>query len=177
MKNSRNGQAEVLSESQLTALLDVLSSQYRALFAICYYSSCRISEALKLEAGDIIGDRIVFRAATTKTKKTREVKIPSKLRQILKQAELPAIGYLFPGRFGAHLSRQAADLVLRRACEQIGLHGASTHSFRRTGITKLHDMGVPLRRIQARTGHVSLGNLALYIDVRQADVDADGELL
>ena len=79
MKNSRNGQAEVLSESQLTALLDVLSSQYRALFAICYYSSCRISEALKLEAGDIIGDRIVFRAATTKTGTAPEPR-PSRYR-------------------------------------------------------------------------------------------------
>ena len=177
MKHNRNGQAEVLSEVQLTQLFDRLSPRYRALFAICYYTSCRVSEALKLEVGDLIGDRLVFRAATTKTKKTREVKIPSRLKQILKPVELPSQGYLFPGRRKGHLSRQAADLVLRQVCEQLQLKGVSTHSFRRTGITKLHDAGVPLRRIQARTGHVSLGNLALYVDVRQSEVDADGELL
>lgn len=103
--------------------------------------------------------------------------MPKKLKQILEETELPASGFLFPGRFGKHLSRQAADLALRQACETLGWQGISTHSFRRTGITKLHDAGVPLRRIQARTGHVSLGNLALYVEVNQAEVDADGELL
>lgn len=58
-----------------------------------------------------------------------------------------------------------------------GWQGISTHSFRRSGITKLHDAGVLLRRIQAQTGHVSLGNLALYVEVNQTEVDADGELL
>lgn len=103
--------------------------------------------------------------------------MPTKLKQVLAQVELPTSGYLFPGRFKGHLSRQAADLALRQACQELGWQGISTHSFRRTGITKLHEAGVPLRRIQARTGHVSLGNLALYVEVNQAEVDADGELL
>ena len=90
--------------------------------------------------------------------------------------EFPSQGYLFPGRRKGHLSRQAADLVLRQVCEQLQLKGASTHRFRWTGITKLHDAGVPLWRIQARTGHVSLGNLALYVDVRRSEVDANGKL-
>jgi integrase/recombinase XerD len=177
MKHDRHGQASVLSESQVSSILENFSPTMRCIFAICYYTSCRISEALQLEAGDILGERIVFRAATTKTKQTREVKIPVKLRQILEETELPERGYLFPGRFGGHLSRQAADLALRQVCEELGWQGVSTHSFRRTGITRLHDAGVPLRRIQARTGHVSLGNLAIYVEVNQAEVDADGELL
>jgi site-specific recombinase XerD len=44
-------------------------------------------------------------------------------------------------------------------------------------MSKLHDAGVPLRTLQNRTGHSSLANLALYVEVRQADVDAAGELL
>lgn len=177
MKHHRNGQASVLNESQLESILELLSPTMRGVFALCYYTSCRISEALQLEARDLIGEAIVFRAVTTKTKQTREVKMPTKLKQILAQTELPTSGYLFPGRLGGHLSRQAADLALRNACQELGWQGISTHSFRRTGITKLHEAGVPLRRIQARTGHVSLGNLALYVEVNQAEVDADGELL
>lgn len=176
MKHRRNGQAAVLSEAQLQVLFERLTPTMRCLFAICYYTSCRIGEALQLEAEDILGERIIFRAATTKTKKTREVKLPTRLQQILHQTPLPSQGYLFPGRFKGHLSRQAADLALRQVCEEMGWRGISTHSFRRTGITKLHDAAVPLRRIQARTG-LSLSNLALYIDVNQNDVDADGELL
>jgi len=177
MKNHRNGQAEIISEAQLEELFSVLSPSHRALFAICYYTSCRVSEALKLWRSDWIGDRIVFRASTTKTKRTREVKVSAKLAAILTVSDLPDQGYLFPGKNGEHLTRQAADLALRKACDYIGLRGASTHSFRRTGITRLHDAGVPLKTLQNRTGHASLANLALYIEVSQADVDAAGELL
>jgi integrase/recombinase XerD len=177
MKVDRNGQAETLSEDQLEILFTELSPKMRLIFSICYYTSCRISEALKLEAQDVVGDRIVFRRVTTKTKRTREVKIPTKLQALFRETQLPKSGYLFPGRRKGHLTRQAADLALREACEYLGWRGISTHSFRRTGITKLHDAGVPLRRIQARTGHKSLTNLALYVDVRREEVDADGELL
>jgi integrase/recombinase XerD len=178
MKNNRNGQAEILKEEQLEELLGTLLPKHKLLFAICYYTSCRISEALKLERSDFISDRIIFRAATTKTKKTREVKIPQRLAQIIEEVGLPAKGYLFPSPTGkGHMSRQAADKALREACDYIGLQGVSTHSFRRTGITKLHDAGVPLRTLQNRTGHASLANLALYVEVNQADVDAAGELL
>jgi integrase/recombinase XerD len=117
MKNDRNGQAEVLSGSQLEELLNELAPNHRALFAICYYTSCRISEALKLVAEDWVGDRIVFRASTTKTKKTREVKVSAKLKAMLDGVDLPSSGYLFPGRRGGHLSRQAADLALRKAAD------------------------------------------------------------
>jgi integrase/recombinase XerD len=178
MKNNRNGQAEILREDQLEELLSVLSPKHKLLFAICYFTSCRISEALKLQSSDFISDRIVFRAATTKTKRTREVKIPQKLAQIIEEVGLPAKGYLFPSSSGnGHISRQAADKALRHAADYIGLQGVSTHSFRRTGITKLHDAGVPLRTLQQRTGHASLANLALYVEVNQANVDAAGELL
>ncbi len=178
MKNNRNGQASIITEKQLNELLEVLAPKYRLLFAICYYTSCRISEALQLQASDIISDRIIFRAKTTKEKKTREVKITSKLATVINEVGLPRQGFLFPGKHpDEHLTRQAADLAVRQACDYIGLKGVSTHSFRRTGITKLHDAGVPLRIIQKRTGHASLDNLAYYIEARQADVDAAGELL
>lgn len=177
MKHDRNGQSEVLTENQIQDLFEELEPHHRALFAICYYTSCRISEALKLKAEDIKGDRIVFRAATTKTKRTREVKISTKLRTVLDQVKLSSSGYLFPGRNGGHLTRQAADLALRRACEVMGLQGVSTHSFRRTGITRLYHAGVDLKTLQKRTGHVGLSNLAIYVDVPQAAVDAAGELL
>lgn len=177
MKNNRNGQAETLSEEQLEELFSVLHPNHKLLFAICYYTSCRVSEALKLQRSDWIGDRIVFRAATTKTKRTRDVKIPQKLAAVLAEAELPDQGHLFPGKNGGHLTRQAADLALRKACDYIGLKGVSTHSFRRTAVTRLYHAGVDLKTLQKRTGHVNLANLALYVDVPQTAVDAAGELL
>jgi integrase/recombinase XerD len=100
-----------------------------------------------------------------------------KLKAILGNANLPTSGYLFPGRRENHLTRQAADLALRKACNYIGLKGISTHSFRRTGLTKLHKMGVPLKTLQERTGHSDLANLARYLAVGRDEVDAAAELL
>lgn len=177
MKNNRNGQAETLSEDQLAELFSVLPPNHKLLFAICYFTSCRVSEALQLHWSDLIGDRIVFRAATTKTKRTRDVKIAQKLAAVLAELNLTQKGYLFPGKNGGHLSRQAADLALRKACDYIGLQGISTHSFRRSAVTRLYHAGVDLKTLQKRTGHVNLANLALYVDVPQAAVDAAGELL
>ena len=177
MKNHRNGQAEVLSDAQLDALFAVLAPHQRLLFQICYYCSSRVGEALQLERSDIIRDRIVFRARTTKTKTTRDVKIPRKLQTLLHQANLPASGYLFPGRNGKPLSRQAADRALRHACDYLGLQGVSTHSFRRTSLTKLYKAGVPLKTLQERTGHADLGNLAKYLAIGKEEVDAVAELL
>lgn len=177
MKNQRSGKARVLDGEELAALLDELPDNHRALFAICYYTSCRVSEALQLKASDIKGDRIVFRASTTKTGASREVKITSKLAAILAAVELPKEGFLFPGKRGGHMSRQAADKALRFAAAYIGLEGVSTHSMRRSGITKLHRAGVPLATIQAHTGHKSLGSLGHYIEVSQEEKDAALALL
>lgn len=75
-----------------------------------------------------------------------------------------------------HLHCSTADLILKQAAGAIGLEGVNIHSFRRTGIPKYH-AGVDLTTLQKRTGHVSMANLALYIDVPQAAMDAADNLL
>lgn len=171
-KNHRNGQAEIWSEDQLEQVFLQLSPKMRCLFSICYYTGCRISEALQLKAEDIVGDRLVFRRSTTKTRRTREVKIHPKLAEIMSQAELPLQGYLFPGRGKkGHLTRQAADHALREVCSTLGLKGFSTHSSRRTAATRLNNAGVPLRVIQQIGGWSSLAALQRYLEVTPEQVD------
>jgi len=177
MKHLRYGQSAILSSEQFDELLATSTPRYRLLWAICYYTSCRISEALQLKRNDIIHDRIIFRGATTKEKKTRNIKITGKLAAIINEVGLPEKGYLFPGEGEGHLSRQAADKMLRKLCDYLGFRGISSHSFRRTAITNLHHAGIPLKHIQGRSGHSSLANLAKYVEVDQEAVDAAGELL
>lgn len=177
VKNNRCGQAGIFTPEQFEELLLHSAPKYRLLWGICYYTSCRISEALQLERSDFISDRIIFRAKTTKDKKTRDVKVSSKLGAIVSEVGLPEKGFLFPGVRGKPMTRQAADTTLREICDYLGFHGMSTHSFRRTSITNLHDAGVPLKHIQKRSGHATLANLARYVEVNQEAVDAAGELL
>jgi integrase/recombinase XerD len=171
-KNNRNGQAEIWNDQQFEAVMTELSPKMRAVFAICYFTCCRVSEALHLEGSDIVGDRIVFRRRTTKTKQTREVAIHPRLAEILAAAALPSRGYLFPGRDGQkRMTRQAADRALREVCDYLGLQGFSTHSNRRTAATRLNNQGVPLRVIQKIGGWTSLAALQRYLEVSDEQMD------
>lgn len=50
----RNGQASVLTDEQLRELMSVLSAVDRLVLGICYYTSCRIREALQLTRVDVV---------------------------------------------------------------------------------------------------------------------------
>jgi integrase/recombinase XerD len=156
------------SQEQLQEFFNYLSPKYCAIFAICLFSGCRISEALSLKAGDIGNGVIVFRKSVTKGKlKTREVDINPQLQGYLDAADLPSTGYIFPSSRDANkpMSSQAADEMLRKYCDYLGFEGISTHSFRRTALTMMSASGIPLRTIQEISGHDSLATLQRYLEV------------
>lgn len=169
-KQDRHDQAEIWSADQFEQVMGELSPKLRSLFSICYYTGCRVSEARQLRAEDVVGDTLVLRKATTKTKRTRAVPVHPQLRLVLEGAELPRKGYLFPGRSGEKpITRQACDLALRKACDRLGLRGYSTHSNRRTWATRLDKAGVRLKAIQDLGGWSSMAALQRYLDVSEEE--------
>lgn len=171
-KVNRNGQAAVLADDQLAELFATLPHPHRLICQICYYTAARIGEVVQLRAEDIVAGRVVYRAINTKTKKTRDVVIPPPLVDALKGAALPSSGYLFSGRLAGHLTTQAVDKALRKALDYLGLEGASTHSFRRSLLTKMHfEKGHSLKTLQQITKHEDIGNLARYLDIGQQEAD------
>ena len=169
MKVNRNGQGKILSPEELKLLFTegLTSPRDKALFAICLFTGCRISEALALQTSDIKSKTITFRKSTTKGKlKTRVVDIQPALAAFLDEYQ-PKTGALFPGKRGMteHLTKFMAHKLLVSACDRIGLLGVSTHSFRRTALTMMSSAGVPLRHIQEISGHNDLGTLQRYLEV------------
>ena len=81
-KRDRHGQAEIWSEDQFQMVTAELSPKMRAIFSICYYTGCRVSEARRLKAEDVVGSSIMLRKDTTKTKRTRAVPMHPQLQQI-----------------------------------------------------------------------------------------------
>lgn len=169
MKVNGNGQAKVLTSAELKKLFadGFTSKRDLTLFAICLFTGCRISEALALTTNDIKNGTITFRKSTTKGKlKTRQVNITPALATFLDDYQPPSEGALFPGMHGrGHLTRFMADRILKEACRRIGVEGVSTHSFRRTALTQMHNAGIPLRHIQEISGHNDLGTLQRYLEV------------
>ena len=169
MKVAGNGQGKILDSDELRLLFTegFVSPRDRALFGICLFTGCRVSEALALQTTDIRGGTLTLRKSTTKGKlKTRVVDIQPGLAALLAEYQ-PKPGALFPGMRGVseHLTRFAADKILRDACERVDLVGVSTHSFRRTALTMMSSAGIPLRVIQEISGHNDLGTLQRYLEV------------
>jgi integrase/recombinase XerD len=169
MKVAGNGQGKILTADELRLLFTdgLRTPRDRALFGICLFTGCRVSEALALQTTDIRGETLTFRKSTTKGKlKTRVVDIQPGLAQLLAQYQPPP-GALFPGMRGISptLTRFAADKILRDACSRVGVEGVSTHSFRRTALTMMSSAGIPLRVIQEISGHNDLGTLQRYLEV------------
>ena len=169
MKVQGNGQGKILTTDELRLLFTdgFTTSRDRALFGICLFTGCRISEALALQTTDMKSGTITFRKSTTKGKlKTRVVDIQPNLAELLADYQ-PRTGPLFPGLRGVteRMTRFTADKVLRNACLRVGLVGVSTHSFRRTALTMMSSAGVPLRHIQEISGHNDLGTLQRYLEV------------
>lgn len=174
MKHDRNGQAKILTDSEIEAIFSLLNPRDRAVFAVCLYCGCRISEALSIRAGDIANGVITLRKNSTKGKRgSRSLPLSPSLETILNNyLRITSPGdFLFPGRFGTKpLTTAYADLVLRETCQKLGFKGISTHSFRRTALTRMHLAGVPLRTIQRISGHSSLAALAFYLEVSDKDI-------
>ena len=184
-KTNGNGQARVLSPAELDQLMDAAPSpEHRALWAVMRFSGSRVTETLRLHWGAIHSDRIVFAAATTKTGRSREPLIGQRLRAELddyrrhweqlhgREARNGALLFPSPNSETQPMTRQAADLALRKTVKDLGARiasGVSLHSFRRSLATTMAQRGASLRTVQRFTGHASLGQLQQYIDVSESD--------
>ncbi|MCC5653686.1 tyrosine-type recombinase/integrase [Nostoc sp. XA013] len=153
-------------------------SKNRTLFGVCLFSACRIRECCTLFTQDIytpkgnVRPRLVIRKSNTKGKlATRSIPVIEDLRRLLTEY-YPLAGeiYLFPGRSDGHLCEDSASRILRVACKQAGIIGASTQSFRRTALTQMSNAGIPLRVIQEISGHRNLEQLQRYLEVTDNQV-------
>ncbi|NEO33213.1 MAG: site-specific integrase [Symploca sp. SIO3C6] len=181
MKVDRHDQAKILSSDEISLLFSkgLKTNRDKALFGVCLYTGARIAEACSLHTKDVysisgeVRPRVTLRRASTKGKaNTRSIPVCTELLALLENYHSQKV-YLFPGRHGlGHIHPDSADKILRAACIELEIEGVSTHSFRRTCLTKMHLSGVPLKVIQKISGHRTLAALQKYLEVRDEDLNA-----
>lgn len=182
MKNDRSGKAAIISPSDERKIRRAfLSDKNRLIFDLALYTGERWGAILQLRVNDCYywdkgmhpREEITFRAATRKRNRkgiatTRQVPVSSSLKDILAAYSPPPNGYLFPSPKNEEkpLSYNAAEENLRNTLARARLShkGISTHSTRRTFITRLSEGGIDIRTIQSLTGHKSLTSLQGYIE-------------
>lgn len=180
MKVNKFGRAAILTPDQISLLFKegFVKPRDKALFGVCLYTAARINEVCTLLRGDVIGikgvrDILVIRSYNTKGKQsTREIQVHPQLKQYIEEHHQSDKWHtrpvLFPGRHGrGNIHKASADKILREVCLKLEIEGVSTHSFRRTALTRMSDQGVPLRHIQAISGHRTLAALERYLGVTE----------
>jgi integrase/recombinase XerD len=182
-KNNRFGQAKILTDSEFSRIRKQLKKDKdRLLFDILRYTGERLGAVIQLRQWDCFSvkgevlEQITFRRntrkATNKGKRyTRQLIIhPALIETLEAYPRYPGNPWLFPSRTETsenHITIQGADHVLRSAVDRAGLggKGISSHSFRRTLITRLDEAGVSIKTIQGVTGHRSLASVQRYVEV------------
>ncbi|WP_199314471.1 site-specific integrase [Planktothrix sp. FACHB-1365] len=185
VKVNRHGKAKILSQDEIQILFNegLTNLRDRVLFAVCLFTAVRINEAVTLHTADVydkrgrVRDELTFRKSNTKRKlATRTIPVLDELRGYLQKYK-PEAGklWLFPGGTfrddqNHHITSDSGARILRKAFEQTGIDGASSHSMRRTALTQMSNAGIPLRTIQEISGHRNLEQLQQYLEVQPEQV-------
>ena len=185
MKVNRHGKAKILTHNEIQTLFNdgLTNLRDRVIFAVCLFTAVRINEAVTLHTQDVydkrgrVRDELTFRKSNTKRKlATRTIPVLDELRGYLQKYK-PEAGklWLFPGGTfrddqAHHITSDSGARILRKAFDQTGIDGASSHSMRRTALTQMSNAGIPLRTIQEISGHRNLEQLQQYLEVQPEQV-------
>ncbi|WJW74756.1 site-specific tyrosine recombinase XerD [Thiohalobacter sp. IOR34] len=169
-----------LSETEVEALLaapDVatpLGFRDRTMLEVLYATGLRVTELVTL-AVDQLSLRQGLLQVLGKGSKERLVPLGEEaldwLQRYLQGARPELLrgrssDFLFPGRGGAALSRQAFWYRLKQHARQAGVRGSlSPHSLRHAFATHLINHGADLRVVQMLLGHSDLSTTQIYTHV------------
>lgn len=192
MKVHRHGQAAILSDVDYMKILkELMNAKHRLLIQIARYTGERWGAIVQMRVSDAYSpdgvprSTLTFRAKTRKaspdgTHSTRQIPTHPQLIVELKAYRPTESEWLFPSLdSNKHLSFDAADDFWRKLLVRVGLsgRGISTHSTRRTMISRLANAGTSAPLIKAITGHKDLRTIQRYIEIDDDRVKAAIALL
>lgn len=187
-------QAKVLTDKELKKVIsyieafDRYAERNKAIILLTHYCGLRVSEIASLLLSDVrnengdINEVIHLTANQTKGSKSRRVFVNKKAKTALKQylqSDLSVIqhSYVFQTQKGKRFNTNALTTLIKRLYERVGIVGATSHSGKRTFITKLATSGVIVRVIAEAVGHSSIATTQRYIDVNDELISNAVELV
>lgn len=186
-------QAATLNEAQIKRALRFCQSRKHVardstILLFSLHTGLRSKELAALRIGDVYdaegAPRTQFTLSAEKTKgsRTRTVFINRALAAQLTayrqwRSSTDAAEPLFRSQKGGHFSANTMCQLFLNIYKACGLSDASSHSGRRTFITRLANKGVSVRVLAALAGHSSIAVTQRYIDVNDAQMANAVELL
>lgn len=187
-------QALTLNEAQLRRVLQYCTTRRhplrdRTIVMVSFNAGLRAKEIAALTVGDVfdpdgaVREQFVLHGKQSKGGQARTVYVNQRLKTVLKDyGAKHCVGKrgsapLFVSQKGGHFSANTMCqlfLDIYRAC---GTRDASSHSGRRTYLTRLANKGVGVRVLAALAGHRHISTTQRYIDVNAEQMAAAVELL
>ena len=155
------------------------STRDRTLILFSVLAGLRACELAALRVGDVYDTQgkprssIVLAVDQTKGHSSRTVYINSELQRALKAywsiiAHSSTTAPLFATRYGKSFSANTMSQLFLDIYGSCGLRGCSSHSGRKTFITRLADKGVSVHLLAALAGHKHISTTQRYITVNEA---------
>ncbi len=186
-------QAQTLNEAQLRRVVQYWRSRRHpvrdeTIVLFSFYAGLRAKEIAALKLGDVcdqtgaVREQFILDAVQSKGGKTRTVYLNQRLRRALAEyaAGLNLCDLnraLFESQKGGHFSANTMCQLFLDIYKAVGLKDASSHSGRRTYITRLANKGVGVRLLAELAGHSHISTTQRYIDVNAEHLSAAVELL
>ena len=180
-----SGQAKVLDDKELKRVLSVVESgnhaqRNAAIVILSHYLGLRSKELAALKIGDVIEHNTIKKvlrlvAAYTKGAKHRDLSLENKavvkalqdyisVRRAEDGMTFHIDAPLFRSQKGTAFSPNAMVRVLGDLYKNAGFNDASSHTGRRSLITKLAYSGIDLNSVRQIAGHSSIATTQRYID-------------
>lgn len=186
-------QAQTLNEAQLRRVIQYCRSRRHpvrdaTIVLFSFYAGLRAKEIAALTVGDVFDDagavreQFILAASQSKGGKTRTVYLNQRLRRALGEyAASIRISdpnrALFESQKGGHFSANTICQLFLDIYKAVGFKDSSSHSGRRTYITRLANKGVGVRLLAELAGHSHISTTQRYIDVNAEQLTAAVELL
>jgi len=184
-------QAKILTDTQTALLLSFLNTRRhplrnRVIALLSFKAGLRAAEIAKLdwsmvlEPGGSVGTTIELQDRVAKKRHGRTIPLHPELRAALEawKRVCGGVGPVVRSERGGRMNSVSICNFFKSAYQAVGLEGCSSHSGRRTFITKaaraVHRAGGSLRDVQVLAGHSSIQTTERYIDY---DTDAQRRLV
>ena len=136
---------EIPSRAEIVKLLGAVPNlKHRTMLTTCYATGLRVSEVVQLKVADIDSERMTLRVRQGKRHKDRILPLSHRLLELLRaywRVVRPS-DWLFPGRYGQHLSPRVVQHACRRARRRSGLKQAITvHTLRHYAESRIMPSG------------------------------------
>lgn len=176
--------AKLITERELKRALAICATRRHALrdqtiIQLSYYAGLRACEIAALTVGDVYSEdgavrsTVTLVADQTKGPRARVFYVNQRLARVLTQyrsiaQSRTAAEPLFITQQRTAFSANTISQLFLHIYHSCGLHGCSSHSGRRSFITRLAEQGVAVHLLAALAGHRSIQTTQRYITVNDA---------